>query len=283
MSLNKIPFDLLRGRENFDAWEIGAKSYLIIKDMWYWCENKPDAAKNDEIKKDAKARSELTLLLDPSLYAYVSKAVTAKDAQDNIVKSFQDSGSDLNIFTLQKFVTAKTSDFKTLEEYVNEMMKLWRRVQTAGYDIDEKTAGSLMLIGLPNEYRPMILGIKNSGVAITVDYVKSLLLQDVLFDAVRNDSENVLAVKYKGKKKLKKVKCFNCGGPHYRNKCTELKNSKNEKEKVLFSAFFTSKKSDEWFFDSGATANMSHEKESVKNIVKPKKCMLLRLMVIRWK
>lgn len=159
MSLSKIPFDLLKGRENFDAWEIGAKSYLTMKDMWQWCEKKPDAAKSEETKSDAKARSEITLLLDPSLY--VAKAATAKDAWDGLVKAFQDSGSDLNIFTLKKFVTTKTSDFKSLKEYVNEMMKLWRRVQSAGYDIDEKTAGSLMLAGLPIEYRPMILGSDN--------------------------------------------------------------------------------------------------------------------------
>lgn len=274
MSLSKIPFELLKGRENFDAWEVGAQAYLTIKDLWDWTKKAPNAEKPAEITSDAKAKGELTLLLDPSLYSYVAKSATTKDAWASIVGAFQDSGTSLNIFTLQKFVTSKTDDFKSMEEYVNEMLKMWRKVQTAGYNIDENTAGSLMLAGLPVEYRPMILGIKNSGKNITVDYVKTLLLQDVYFDRERND-ESALAVKSKKffKKKSKDVKCFNCGGNHFKNKCPELKGkyNKNEKEKVLFSAFIANEKSDTWYIDSGATAHMTHQQNAVERLVKSKK------------
>lgn len=39
-----------------------------------------------------------------------------------------------------------------------------------------------MLGGLPNEYKPMILGIEKSETKLTVDYVKNLLLQEIVFD-----------------------------------------------------------------------------------------------------
>lgn len=120
MSLSsKIPFELLKGRENFDSWEIGVKAYLTIKELLIWTTKKPDSSKPDEISKDAKAKGELTLLIDPSLYAYVANAVTTKDAWDGIVSAFQDNGTYQKILTLVKFVTTKPENFPTRQEYVN--------------------------------------------------------------------------------------------------------------------------------------------------------------------
>lgn len=274
MSLSKIPFDLLKGRENFDTWEVGARAYLTIKDLWDWTTKAPVSAAPTEVAADAKARGELTLLLDPTLYSYVSNAGTTKEAWDSIKGAFQDTGMSNNIFTLQKFVSTRTEDFKSIEEYVNEMLKLWKKVKTAGYNIDEKTAGSLMLAGLPVEYRPMILGIKNCGKEITVDYVKTLLLQDVYFDRDRSDGESAMVARFKkGRDQKKKpVKCYNCGGNHFRNKCPSLKNKKNEdeKEKVLFSAFAVKEQSNTWYIDSGATSHMTFEKNAVQRLEKSK-------------
>lgn len=69
------------------------------------------------------------------------------------------------------------------------------------------------------------------------------------------------------------IKCYNCGGGHFRNKCPSFKHQKkqDEKEKVLFSALLAEVRSSEWFFDSGATAHMTHEKDIVNNLVRPKK------------
>lgn len=308
MSHSKIPFELLNGRENFDQWEVGSRAYLKIKKLWEWTQKKPDASKADEIAADDAALSELTLLVDPSLYTYVSEQITTKDAWEGLAKSFKDNSTSLNIFTLRKFVTTKTSDFKSIEEYVKEMLKLWKKAQQAGYNIDEHTAGSLMLGGLPNEYRPMILGIKNCGTKITVDYVKNLLLQDIYFDNEQSE-ENALAVKSNKKQSKKVVKCYNCEGNHFRNKCPQLKNKNNkkndekdkvlfcasiakgkreesttvlssasivkkkndERDNVLFSALVASEKSDTWYIDSGATSHMTHERNAVKQIVKPVK------------
>lgn len=188
-----------------------------------------------------------------------------------------------------------------MHEHVNEMLKLYAKVTTAGFNIDDKTAGSLLLAGLSAEYRPMILGIDNSGTAITVDYVKNLLLQNVMFET---SDEQALAVKKKGKfgnkknSSKKKVKCYNCSGDHYRNKCPQLKqNNKNETEKVLFclrsecntekqyncsqvkqidklsevffgaGALWTNDE-DTWYIDSGASSHMTNNESSVIDVVK---------------
>lgn len=275
----KIPFDLLKGRENFDAWRIGAQAYLSTRKLWKWTSKTPNAEKADEVEEDTVAKGELTLLLHPTIYNHVSKSATTKAAWKSIVDTYEDSVVSQKIYTLTKFVNTRAMDFESLSAYVNEMMQLWTRVQAAGFTIDDKTAGSLMLGGLPEQYQSMVMGIENSGKDITVDFVKNLLLQDVLFDKIGNSGENALWSKSKGKKnivdkKFKKVpKCYNCKGPHYRNKCPELKTYRksDEKDKVLFSAFSAYHKSDDWYVDSGASSHMSNNVVARENLKTPVK------------
>lgn len=85
-------FSKLKGRENYDLWKISAKSYLVIKGLWSCILTEPTATKTEEIEKDLKALSELTLLLDENLYSYIAGAKTAKQAWMNLEKSFEDSG-----------------------------------------------------------------------------------------------------------------------------------------------------------------------------------------------
>lgn len=66
-----------------------------------------------------------------------------------------------------------------MEKYVNEFLLYWRKSKIAGFNVEEQVIASLMLGGLPDEYRAMILGIENSGKELTVDYIKTILLQGI--------------------------------------------------------------------------------------------------------
>lgn len=77
-------------------------------------------------------------------------------------------------------------------DYVNKMCSLWNKVKAAGFNIDEEVAGSLILVDLPNEYKSMILAIREQKLK-TVDYVKNLLLQGLSFDSTSNENDNLTA------------------------------------------------------------------------------------------
>lgn len=152
----------------------------------------------------------------------------------------------------------------------------------------------------------MIMSIRDD---LSPDYVKNLLLQSADFDG---DSENAMSVcknkKFNKKPKDKKaVKCYDCGGPYFRNKCPNKNKEKSEKsegvlysvldkmdldngekecikdiqtdnknvepensELVWYSAFATKcQDSDVWYVDSGATKHMTHENLDLRNIRKP--------------
>lgn len=226
--IGKISVGLLMSIENFDSWAIDVEAYMTNKDFWQWTTKEPKSGATVEISTDQKAMSELISLIDASLYSFISKATTTKGVWDSLMEAFHKDGTCQRFFTLQKFVSAKAENYDSMHEYVNDMLQLYSKVTTAGFGIDDRTAGSLLLAGLPTEYKLMILGIENSKTDITVDYVKNLLLQNVLFGGKDEPPINRKSTN------KKKVKCSECGGDHFRNKCPQLKqNNKNEIDKVL--------------------------------------------------
>lgn len=77
----------------------------------------------------------------------------------------------------------------------------------------------------------------------------------------------------RGKKKFKKVKCFNCGGPHFAKKCNQKKKNRHDdkgrqgnEHHVLYSAMTVSDQSDVWYVDSGATSHMTRNDTHLDNV-----------------
>lgn len=183
-----MQIEKLKGRENWDRWKTAAKSYLVIKGLWKCVEpsvvttNAAGSTATVNPDDDLKAISELTLLLDPINYTYLNDVKTAKDAWKNLKDAFEDSGTCRKVETLQRLVTLRLADCSSMEEYISKMMTYWIKVKNVGFNIESEIVGSLMLGGLPKEYRPMVLGIENSGKQLAADYIKTILLQDIPFD-----------------------------------------------------------------------------------------------------
>lgn len=68
-NLTRINFDKLRGRENFDEWKVAARSYLIINDLWK--EVTGEHPPGDSPKLNQIAISQITLMVEPSIYNYI--------------------------------------------------------------------------------------------------------------------------------------------------------------------------------------------------------------------
>lgn len=106
-----------------------------------------------------------------------------------------------------------------MEKYINEILLYWQKSKVAGFKIDEDIIASLMLGGLPDDYQALILGIENSAKELTVDYVKTVLLQGVKDPLEPKEKDKalpgiVLRQKWKGKAKKNykgKRRCFKCG------------------------------------------------------------------------
>lgn len=136
----------------------------------------------------------------------------------------------------------------------------------------DEWVGTLLLAGLLEEYRPIIMAFENSGAAITGDFVKEKLLQEVKIQVSPKNSDIDSAIYSKSGKRFKntqKLKCYicNCQG-HIAKYCRNKQNASStfkSKEKghpkrgfVAFNSSEKIKDNTEWFIDSGASSHMTN-------------------------
>lgn len=142
------------------------------------------------------------------------------------------------------------------------------RIERAGLKIADEIIASLMLAGLPDDYRSMVMAIENSTEKLTSDMVKTRLLQEPEFNRSSNGASALVAKKTQWKKKS--VKCFECDEiGHMRRNCP--KNKKKAENLLLASSSFVAKEnSKEWFIDSGASAHMTMCDNSLIDLREPK-------------
>lgn len=268
---NSHRFDKLKGRENYDTWKVSAKSYLVIKKLWKHVESESTSADDDLM-----ARSELNLMVEPVNYSFITNAETANAAWKSLENAFSDTGAMRKVALLQTLATLKLSECENMSDYVSKKINLWEKVKKAGWKIDDATVGGLLLGGLPDEYRPMIMAIENNGSTMTADSVKNVLLQDISFDVPSNEQSAMYGKNNfkKSKNFKKKVKCYNCGEyGHVMKHCKKPRESEKdrnstsgERDNVLFSSLIAKGTCDEWFIDSGASAHMTMKRNILCNI-----------------
>lgn len=300
MSESRTSFEKLRGRENFDTWKVAVKSYLIIKKLWQVIDENipPEVSPNT----NAQAISELTLSIENSLYNYIEDSKSASTVWNGLLKAFDDSGVARKVTILNQLVSVKLTQYKSMEKYINAILLYWNKTKVAGFKIEEQVIASLMLGGLPEEYRAMILGIENSGNELTVDYVKNVLLQGIPDPFGENDDRAMPFIEmrpgkarkgYKGKRRCfkcgdtlhivnncpkKDLKCSECGDiRHLVVKCPRKKKKKSQpergqpgKQEKTMVAFLSNCQlviKDEWFIDSGATAHMCNDKSKFTDLI----------------
>lgn len=241
-----------------------ARSYLTIKGYWKcFLAEIQGVGDEKEVILYEKALSEIYLMVEPQCFSNIDERTTAKEAWEALAAAYGDSGANRRSAVLQNLVNVKLKDCKSMEEYTDKILSNWGKTKVAGYKIDEDVIASLMLGGLPSEYRPMVMGIETSVKDLKVDYVKNILLQEVSFEKTEED-EKVLAVKDKQprKKKTKTVKCYGCGGSHYIRKCP---NVKKDRESALITTFLANSTS-EWYIDSGASAQMTNDRSVLRSV-----------------
>lgn len=262
-------FEKLRGRENYDTWKQAAESYLTIRKHWSIIEKEVTIDTSNKAD-DTIAKAELNMPVETINYPYIRQAKTAHEAWKNLESAFEDSGITRKVAVLQALVSMKLDNCESMEDYVNRLTVLWAKVTKVGFKIDDEIVGALMLGGLPDQYKPLVMTLENSDKKLTMDKVKTILLQDASFENSSGD-QSVMYSKKKWKQKKSKTtaKCWKCDEPgHIAVNCKRSTTKEEEKNKscVLYSALVAKNDNDDWFIDSGASAHMTMKRNILEGV-----------------
>lgn len=269
-SLQGIPsIEKLKGCENYPTWKFAMQAYLEHEDMWGCIEGT-----DNDARKMAKAKSKIILCVDAINYSHIQSASTAKEVWDRLKTAFEDSGLTRKVSLLRTLVTAQLEKYNSVEEYVNEIMTTAHKLDGLGFNVPDEWVGTLMLAGLPDKYKPMIMGIESSGTAITADSIKTKLLQDVKDSKAGKNTNSQTAFLAKDKKKG--PRCFKCNKHgHFANVCKskpkqdsggssqklEEKQSSSKNEKAFVALLSSLKTSNgHWYVDSCSSAHLTNQK-----------------------
>lgn len=211
----------LLGRQNYDTWKVYAKSYLVISGLWKYTQTElaEDAAAAEK-ENDLKAWSELNLLVDETVLSYILDTVTARQAWDSLQSAFEDSGLCRKVELLKQLVQLTLSNCVSVEDYINRMTMTSSKVKRTGLKLDDEVIASLMLAGLPEEYKPLVMAIENSSTKLTIDSVKTLLLQETRLNSDTDGEALFMNSKRRNTHGVTKFRCHKCGEiGHFAKEC----------------------------------------------------------------
>ena len=260
------PIERLKGRENFDAWKFAVQNFLEHEELWLAV-----IGTETDAKKLIKAKSKLILMLDPIIYVHVKNAKTAKEVWDNLILAFEDSGLTRKVGLLRSLLTTNLSNCASIEDYVNKIILTSHKLNSIGMIVSDEWIGTILLAGLPDRYKPMIMALESSAITISADLIKTKLLQDT--EQLESGSDDVAFFGNSSKKRFKTKdkqmkssgpRCFNCNAfGHIARNCPNKSNSTgdNNKPNVLYTSFMAKEANkNDWYVDSGASSHMTMNK-----------------------
>lgn len=143
---------------------------------------------------------------------------------------FDDKELTRQIGLLRKLITVRFENCDNMTNYVNSIIGTSNKLKGIGFEITEELIGSILLAGLTDDFKPLIMGIESSGVKITGDVIKSKLLEteynnnaskSAFFGANKKFNKN-----YSGVSNKKIIIYYNCGKKNHKAfECRELKSN----------------------------------------------------------
>lgn len=276
--MSGLTIEKLVGRKNYSTWKISAQAYLELDDLWTTTIDYEVAANGTPVtavdaNKDRKAKSKLILSIDPVCFVHIQESKTAREVWTKLSEAYEDSGLTRRVGLLRKLITTSLTNCGSMEVYVNEIITTSHALTSIGFAISEEWIAALLLAGLPDEYRPMIMAMENSGLKLTGDVVKTKLLQEMR--PVELESEGVFLAKHKKKYSKNFTKgprkgsgCWKCGSDNHLQKDCKSKKGNPGRSEGAFNVVLSTvgECSDyDWFFDSGATSHMVKNKALITN------------------
>lgn len=247
--MNKeFSIEKLKGGENFHDWAFAMESYMAMKG-YANCIKAAEATPTTPIETDATklaaAKGLLVLSVEARLFPHIRTCSTAVEVWRKIQNLFEDRGLTRRIGLLEKLITNKLDDCESMTSYIGNIMSTANKLSSIGFNVDDQWLISIMLVGLPSEYKPFIMSLEGNQATISADEVKSKLLD---MDSGEKNSAFLMKGKSKKKKEVFQTQMFHVF--FYRTFRAELSGPKKRRKKRQIRTKFWERiyciVSDEW-------------------------------------
>ena len=277
--------------KNYGDWKFWMQNFLIDAGLWRCVSPKEGQTVDPDL--DLRALAKINLSLKPCSTRVTKKCQTAKAAWDALRGEYESTALVRLIGLYSSLFKTNFENFPSMQQYVDHILSIAEQLESIGQPFQDNVVGGIILGGLPDQYRPLILGIQGSKQDTTVEFVKSLLLQDsvkelgasttsVATHSAFSMGRSQMSRSHKGmsqmKSKPKGPRCFECNRfGHIRSQCEKVKvkphkNSANANfgavsAQTNFSVSLVQPTSmnDDWYLDSGATVHLTSRLDLLKN------------------
>lgn len=231
----------LKGNENYHIWQFAIKNFLAYKgldDCIVRVESSTEGStstisscKERSEEKCKQAKSIIALSVESSLFIHINKCNTALSMWECLRKLFEDRGMSRRITLLRKLLQVRLDDCESMQSYIDQVITNTEKLNGIGFEISDVWLGSILLAGLTEQYRPMIMSFEASNNLVTADEIMSKLIdQQTVQGEAFFSKKKEMKKKNKGNKK-KKRKCFICQSEqHLANKCPSKKDAGEAKK-----------------------------------------------------
>lgn len=164
--------------------EVCGKIVLKARELWDCVD-----PGGQDAKKDLKAKTKIIMLVDPINFVHIENATSSREIWQNLQNAFEDSGLSRKIGLLRDLINS-SDNCASVEEYVNKLKSTAHKFRNIGFEVGDEWLGTLMLAGLPDNYKPMIMGLESPSIKISSDFVRTKLLQEVRYQNPQHSSRS---------------------------------------------------------------------------------------------
>lgn len=258
----------LLGRENYGSWSFAMKCLLIQEGVWKSVAGTANCGEENLSVVSERALAMIVLSVDKKNYSLIDKCNTAQEAWKILKVAFGDVDYLREADLLNKLCGVCLEECESVQDYIDQLLTTAQQLREIGFTVEDCWLVGLMLKGLPQKYKEIVVSMKSCGSRMSVDEVKLKIFQ-ALHISEMHSCENIaltaVNVVSRNPQRVKsKVKCFECKEfGHYKSKCPVFREKKC-KRKFKDEAFYanrSSKEADrEWIIDSGSTIHLCHNK-----------------------
>lgn len=169
--------------DNFDNWKFRVKALLEEKQLEATLEKtvadfQQENEKADFKVEDARAKSIIVQCVSDKHLDIIKDFTTAKDMLGSLEGIFQRKSVFTKLTLKRKLLTLKHNKTEALEDHFHKFDSLIRELESVGSKVEESDEVCYLLLSLNQKYEAVITAIETLNTEITMDFVKSRLLDE---------------------------------------------------------------------------------------------------------